>query len=1083
MSGFRARLIWLSAVLVCALFAPSTFGRERLSLDGEWSFRMDPADRGVVEQWAGTQVRFTDSIRVPGAWDAQGFGGPTDKLQHNSVGKAWYKRVVSVPAEWAGQHVFLCVEGVHRSAEVWVNGRRLGEHIGYLSQFSYTITPSVQPGQEAVIAICVDSRQDWSRDCLTGCVDLIDEMFTAWGGIAGHVWLEPRAQAWIHEARLDLQVSPARCTAQVAVSGHMESADQLRLEVAPVGGGWRAKTETLDLANPPRVNMELAVPDAKLWSPQDPQLHMATVSLLKEGRIIDQVQQRIGFREIRTHGPRFLLNGKPLYLCGYGDDAIYPETMAPPCDKAFYVKRLTTIKSYGFNFVRHHSHMLPQEYYDAADEVGMLVSAEFPIAYQEYYNRAKGPALELYQREWAAAIRRLRHHPCIFDWSMGNELYDSTPIGPELYREAKLLDPLRLVIDSDGLNPAGFLAGTQDRASLDFFAVQFDPHVLPLDRPDKHRVSGTPLKPVVCHETGNYVTFPRADAIEQFRHNVKPFWLAPVREKLRRLGLEDQQELWAANSERLYLLCHKLNLEDLRKQPNVSGYTWWLFQDYWTGSNGIVDHYFRPKSIKTEDVLPFNGPVVLLLDGLQQVHQPGPLELRLLVSNYSTEPLERVAVQLEAEPWIKVRQRSEAAARCPVGTITELQRLTLELPEVDQPVRLALRATLRAAGGRWSNNWSTWVYPPDPAVHKPAVPLLAEPSKSATFRRYEATGIPEGSSLPAEALYLTDDPDPRVLDAVNRGACLLMLSPQSLFDAVPNRFKTCWWIGNAADSNVGTVVADHPLVRPLAPDGWCDASWHALLEGGTAAVLDDLPAQPEVLVRAIDVHSQCRSKAMLFQARLGAGSIVVCGLNLAVIDQQSAPQSRWLLDRLIEHAASLPRPQAELPLEWVRERVGRRTLPAGDTVRGVARVLAQAETAVYPDYRGLSVPMHVCRQLQPGQAVEWESAPLPAKLSESVALTFAGGLGWRSQPAAGGFELLVNGQPLPSFDVTDRRTTWQGTPGAELLFIPRRSDAEDSMGLFHLRLPSNLVQPGKPCRLAVESKAEGSRRWFGLGEE
>ena len=73
----------------------------------------------------------------------------------------------------------------------------------------------------------------------------------------------------------------------------------------------------------------------------------------------------VGMRTLETRGSQFFLNGSPFFLRGYGDDAIYPATMTPPANKEFYLERLNVIKSYGFNGVRHHSHLLPPEYYDA----------------------------------------------------------------------------------------------------------------------------------------------------------------------------------------------------------------------------------------------------------------------------------------------------------------------------------------------------------------------------------------------------------------------------------------------------------------------------------------------------------------------------------------------------------------------------------------------------------------------------------------------------------------------------------------------------------------------------------------------
>ena len=97
--------------------------------------------------------------------------------------------------------------------------------------------------------------------------------------------------------------------------------------------------------------------------------------------MIDAVESRFGMRQFTVDGPHLLLNGKRLMLSGYGDDHIYPEQMAMPVDKQLHLKRLRTIKSYGFNHVRHHSTLMPPEYYDACDEVGIIATAEFPICY------------------------------------------------------------------------------------------------------------------------------------------------------------------------------------------------------------------------------------------------------------------------------------------------------------------------------------------------------------------------------------------------------------------------------------------------------------------------------------------------------------------------------------------------------------------------------------------------------------------------------------------------------------------------------------------------------------------------------
>jgi len=1071
--------------LLLYLASAAASGRARLPLDGAWQFRLDGQ-----EQWS--------TIRVPGAWDAQGFGAETPKLRHNFVGKGWYRRQVAIPAEWKGRRLFLTVGGVHRYAKCWVNGVALGdEHIGYLSPFDREITPHVKPGEAATITICVDSRQRWDVDTLAGCFDIIDEMFTHWGGIWGHVAIEARGDAWLEDLFVRPKLDPPACVVSAKLNGKADGAT-LRLEILDAQG--RVAAQATSPAEEP-IAIRAGMPGAKLWSPNHPALYTARLTLVRGDEVLDSVETRFGLRVIEIKGPHILLNGKRVFLHGYGDDGVYPETMAAPSDKAVYLKRLKLIKDYGFNYVRHHSHFLPPEYYDAADEVGMLVSPELPIAYLNYYQRAKGPALDLYRHEWAAVIRRFRNHPSILDWCMGNEMWNGVPLAPELYRIAKALDPTRPVIDSNGLSGGGWLEPSlrsaqaqRDRPTLDFFVYMFDLRHTPLERPDRHRFR-EPKKPVISHEMGNFITFPRLDQIEAFQHNFKPFWLTPAREKMAKLGLLGEAELWARNSERLYLLCHKLNIEDLRKNPFASGHQWWLFQDYWTGSNGIVDAYFRPKAeIPPERVRPFVGDVVLLLDGLPPVCRGGQaLDLRLLVSNFSEQALAGAQFVVRASartPQIRPEGRTKNAIAEKKGTVEEAKQGTvasiagtsLKLPDVQAPQMLAIEAELSAGDIKARNDWTAWVYPAEIPAPRLKAPLFAGPELVRALEWLGAKPLPGGERLPAEAVYVMSQPTAKVLDAVAEGACLVVLSPQGVFPTERNRFKTGWWLGRPGDSNVGTVVYDNPITREMAPDGWCDIGWHRLVEGSQAVILDNLPSQPEVLVRAIEVHRLCRSKALLFQARLGKGSLIVNGLNLR-LGRDSWPEAEWLVARMVEHAGTFPKPKGELPLDFLRRRVAAMEPPEGPFLAGFRRLVKnEGETDKWVSIREDRATYHICRQTAVGHVVEWETAPLPAGWKgEKATFVFAGGIGWVSQPKTRGFALLVNGKEALAFDVTQDRTVWKSADGKVALhFVPMRPMPLDGIGLFYVSVAADLLTPGRPCTLAVRSNGSGSRRWFGL---
>lgn len=1053
-------------------------GPENEGEAGKWYL---PATKLPAMPLPGYAPSADGKVTVPGIWDAQGYGPETPKLRHNFVGKGWYKRQFTWPQADAGRRVFLNITGVHRYAKVWVDDRYLGEHIGYLSAFEFDCTGFAAAGKPATITIQVDSHQRWDVDGLFGAADLADYFDAEWGGIWGHVFLEVRAETWLDDLFVQPKATPARCVVSATLHGKPLQAGALRLDIVDSDGKLIAQ-ETQPLRGPlqefARVELAASVPQAQLWTTDTPHLYLAHLSLIDGQNVLDAVEARFGFREIAISGPYFLLNGKRLFLRGYGDDHIYPKEMARPADKKVYLDRLRLIKSYGFNFVRHHSAIMPPEYYDACDELGMLVSAEYPIAYENFYRKAGKEALETHKKEWAAAIRQFRNHPSVFDWCMGNEFWNGLPLAKDFAAIARRLDPTRPFVDSDGLF-RNFLG--RDRDTLDFYFLMFDVTKIPLDIPDKFRME-KPLKPVVSHETGNYVTFPRLDQFALFTHNVKPFWTTQGIAKLEALGLAGEAANWAEKSERLYLFCHKNNLEALRRNPYISGHQWWLFQDYWTTSNGIVDFLYRPKSLRPEEVRRMVSDVVLLADGLERTCRgQSTLKVDMVVSNYSPGELAGAALTWRARLDGKELQNGQLnPVAVGQGEVAVAGKLELSVPDVAQASRLALDAALVAGGHRYANDWTVWVFPAQIAPPATPAPVYASGDLLGLLAPCGAKSIPAGEALDAKAVYATSQLDQRMIAAAEQGACILLLGNRRLFPAVPATFKTSWWKSkNPKDNNCGTVVYDHPVTRALAPEGRCDAGWYSLLQGACKYNLEALPQHPDVIVRAIPHLHLMADLAFLFEARVGKGSIFVSGLNHAAAKDR--PEGQWLLARMIEHAASLPKPRSELPAAWLSEHLPPPP-PQGPFVQGFARIIEKGEEGLWHSYREDNITCYTCRQSRVGNVVEWETSGVPADLkAPQVTFIFSGGLGWMSQPRTQGFAFLVNGQEMLRFDLVDQATTWSSADNkVKLQFWPMREIPEDQLGLFYLTLPQELLRVGQPCRLSVRSLGKDSRRWFSV---
>ena len=212
------------------------------------------------------------------------------------------------------------------------------------------------------------------------------------------------------------------------------------------------------------------------------------------------------------------------------------------CDKGLYTKHLRYAKGLGFNFARHHSTVLPIEFWDAACEVGLFMSAQFPIGESSGNSGFEGTCPgdgcnAMLLHEWRAMVKQLRNHPCVFDYTMDNEApLLEHPFAMSLYNAAAELDPGRYVNTADG---AGVIQGKGcpddcfGNASWPNPQAYFSIFGLPTPTAGPgipayangigpgtgiwgyDGYKGDPPAPVLNHETGNFMTYPRVE--EQIR--------------------------------------------------------------------------------------------------------------------------------------------------------------------------------------------------------------------------------------------------------------------------------------------------------------------------------------------------------------------------------------------------------------------------------------------------------------------------------------------------------------------------------------------------------------------------------------
>jgi hypothetical protein len=624
-------------------------------------------------------------------------------------------------------------------------------------------------------------------------------------------------------------------------------------------------------------------------------------------------------REFKVERGRFLLNGKPIFLRGYGDDCIFPNTIAPPADREEYRRRLQVVKDYGFNYARHHSWVPLEEYLDVADELGVMVQPEFPIAYR--WDLATTPeGKRFYLEQWETVIKLHRNHPSIVTWCMGNELYDSFDLAPEMYRLAKQTDPTRLVIDSDGCR-----LRNQVRETLDFLVVQFNEAAscgfqdckyegIPADLP----------KPVVAHEMGYFITLPDLAQLPLFHGGLRPYWLLEAQALAEKKGIDDNQYgQWVDASQRLQAVCLKTNLEAARRS-RLSGYSHWLFQDYPNCAEGVVDMFFRPKTLAAADFRRFNAPTVLLLDAPRRTFHSGETaRVTLLASRFEDKPTAKAVLRWELRAGKDVvTAGTREDVRVTAEGVQELVQLTLDMPRRPAAENLTLAVDLRDENGTTANEWNFWIFPEEPLkdrTHKLGVSATAGLPELYPWARQHDSPPRVGDC----DLLVTSRFDAGTLEYLQEGGRVLLLAPDQAFPTVPSRFRPAGWDPAQKDGHSGILLhKDHPALRPMAAESWCDLQFFNLLEGSKIVLLDEVPAKVRPVVRCIDMPQRFLEKAYLFEVSVGKGKLLTSGFNFKHGIEVKDPASLFLLDQLIRYGLGSDfAPQAALGGDYWKGRL------------------------------------------------------------------------------------------------------------------------------------------------------------------
>jgi beta-galactosidase len=872
--------------------------RPQIALDGEWSFRLDPQNVGISERWFERPNALSSTIKVPGAWQAQGYGKRAGILRHQYAGAAWYARKVAVPSSWSGKIVNLRIGGAHRLTRVFVNGVDFGEHNGFNAPFSFDVTHAIHAGAENIIVLRVenppvDVQTSPDRQIPTLPVGMLDYIAN-WGGIYGDVTLEAEDRAHIESVQIGSDTDKRIATFRLKLATDAAPGLSVRVsipDVPPIN-----REVAVEPNGEAEASIEVPLPNAPLWSPDDPNLLTASVQLLRGDNEIDRLDQRFGFRQVTTRGNVLLLNGKPLYLRAYGDDDVEALNGFPPASPQVCLERMRLAKSFGFNAVRFHSMTPPECYFNAADEAGILIMAELPAVYTQYFFAHRDFLRDELQRTLIA----YRNHPSLLSLAFGNEFnlrwlktdadrQEMMASLSEFYRFAKQFAPSTLIMSNDGF----------DLRPTDMVSLSGPP---------------PPDRPTVRHEFGGYYcSLPNPTLIDQLTGVMIPEWLELKRQWISSNHLEDIYPKYLQNSIRLQQLGRKFQIENVRADRSVTGYDFWLIVDYPGGTGegdsweeGWFDYFWHPK-VSSDQGRELNSPVLTIISaGVDQrtLWAGGSMHLGLRISNYGENAIENGLVS-----WALTSEGTRLdggeihGVQVPLGDVADVAQIILHAPETDHPRKLELVTTVMAGAARYSNRWDFWAFPKKNLLAEVPVPIELQAEWPQLRHVYPWLRANSDKTTP-ESLLITESLNEGAIAHLHQGGRVLLAMKQQPSDHGIPFFP-------ASGGAMGTLIADSPALGDFPNQGFADLQFHSLLNGTSPIPLDAWPAELDPIVGAIRTTSEFLSQqkglsrvGYVFQVRVGRGELLVTSPGLWNHYDDLHPEAIYLFDRLLRYASS-----------------------------------------------------------------------------------------------------------------------------------------------------------------------------------
>ncbi len=384
----------------------------KVSLNGQWKFSLEPP----INFWEkGINLSSWDAIMVPGEIRTQGFA-----IEHDR--EVAYRKDIEIPEDFKGKSILLRFDGVYNYARVWVNGNFVKEHYGGFTTWYCDITKWVKAGKTVTVTLGVTDREN-DISMASGYAKHVI------GGIIRDVYVLALPKTYINGIKIDTDFDENYKNAELVLqlSGHFDKVKNVEVQIelfSPEGIPVKLPYDNIAISkeeNP--VTKRIGVTSPKKWDAEHPNLYTLNLNVLANGKVLEKISKKIGFREIMQSGKNLFVNRKEIKLRGANHHSTHPLT-GRTVTRELEKTDVLLAKEANMNFLRTSHYPPTHAFLDYCDEYGIYVEDESAVTFVDVNHHATqdNPKFaDRYLGQLKEMVWAHYNHPSVLMWSIANE--------------------------------------------------------------------------------------------------------------------------------------------------------------------------------------------------------------------------------------------------------------------------------------------------------------------------------------------------------------------------------------------------------------------------------------------------------------------------------------------------------------------------------------------------------------------------------------------------------------------------------------------------------------------------------------